>query len=244
MKKLVSKLILVFVSSFLFVGVANAASTCTASRQNELNAIANNIKTSILTEDRIAKVPNQADDEDEPTMIDMEYTTFVVQLTNLTKDVYVTIKDEATSKSTTYSAADFVDGELTFEVVDPYVSTTYKINIYSNDSNCKGDLLRVIDLTTPQVNEYHYLGMCVGAESFYLCQKVINSSVNLSESQIINGISNYKKGLIDAEGNEIPAKNGTGSFKLVHLIIIFCTIGLVIGGYFVVKYVQRRRSII
>jgi|GEM_PF-3497500 len=241
----ISKLIFIFVLGVVFIQSAKAASTCTYARQNELNALANNINSSVTTEVNTKEDWRQSDEEDEATLVSVEYKTFMIQLLNITDDVYIVVKNLDTNKTDTYTSKDFSNGTLKFETSSPYVSVTYEIGIYSNDENCKGDLLRKIDITTPQINPYYYMSLCNGIESYYLCQEILNSSVNLSETQILNGINQYKNGLVDHDGNAVDPDDKKDSLvKPIHIVIVVSVIVFCIGAYFVVEYAKRRRSIV
>jgi len=237
------KILFAFAICFVFISQASAASTCSYERQNELNAIANNIRTNVSVEDRVDLLPGVPEGSDNVEMLEIEYTTFDVQILNLNENVYFTVRENGTRITDTYYPVDFKDNKFVFETRDPSVSITYTVTVMSNDSNCMGDTLRIIEVTTPVLNPYALFGICDGSEEFYLCRRVLGSNVGLNENDILNAIANYKEGLVDEEGNEIPEKtiNNDTFIKIVIGVSIIVAIGI---SVIVIRWLKRRKSVI
>ena len=242
MLKQISKSFIILV--VLFVGmmhVSAAGSTCSNARVVELNAIATNIKNNIELFEEKTQVLG-TDDEGE-RWFDITRSTFVVHLTNLTDDVYITVKNNDTNLVQTYRSDSFEDNEISFASDDGYKNTLFGVSVHSADSACEGEVLRRLEITTPVFNRYHDLALCEGAEDFYLCRRVLGSATGMSENQVINSIYKYKDGLLDKDGNEIPADKKKNKW-LIPTIIVGSAIVAVGGVIVVMKISKRRKSVI
>jgi len=244
MKKRVYELVFVIGLCFLFAINAEAASKCSYERQNELNALANNVRINVETEKTTKQILTSLDGEDGNVYVDIDYTTFKIQLLNLTDDLYFVVSDVETKSTKTYNPSDFEDGKLVIETDDRMKSIVYEVSIYSNDNTCKGDLLRKSDVTTPRINKYHSFGLCSGVEDYYLCREVITGNTDMSEDRLINSITKYKSGLEDKEGNEIIQNDKTGfKIKPIHIVGVGIGVAAILVVVFRKKIFQRRSII-
>ena len=243
MVKRIYKTLFVLVLGFLFMASVGAASTCSYARQNELSGIAYNVKINVIAEDVTEEVEGQnemmADDYD--GFVEVTYKAFFIQLLNLTDDIYVEVTNKANNEKHTYQADDFDDGTLKFVTSNSLEAINYEINIFSNDSECRGELLRKHELVTPKINRYYGTMMCEGADEYYWCREVIDGNRNLSEPEIIKNIEAYKAGTIDKEGNVIEEEVKKPVKKSIYLIIGGSVVVAGVGVVILVKYMKRRK---
>ena len=237
---------------FLTTQFANAASTCDYSEQVKLSSAASvvqakyDIKRVVIDVD--GKVvpdmnPDDVTEDDEYAFI----TSLKVNLLNLSNDIYVLVKGDNGYERTFYYS-DSNQGIIEFDGGDLSKIVRYKITIYSNSNNCKGEVLRNIDLTTPMINSYAYLNSCYLMPNFEYCKEYITTPFYASETDIMNEISKeyekYKNTIVEEEENkeEKSFLDKLRDFYQKNKIIIFCVIGVVLVACALVTVVVIRKQ--
>ena len=108
-------------------------------------------------------------------------TEFTVFVSNLTSDLYMTDN---------YGKIYYGDGkEKTFH----FASGTVNFNIYSNDSNCKGEKLLRKSITLPTPNAFAGYPECNQYPNFKYCQNW--GELAISSEQFYSEFSKYKQSL-------------------------------------------------
>ncbi|MCI9585899.1 MAG: hypothetical protein HFH45_04615 [Bacilli bacterium] len=144
--KPIKKYLIIFVACFFLFPLASNAQ-CSYERQAELSKIASNVKFSYTYDVQ----------EDRPD--------FTINITNITNDIY--IKEQETGN--------IINKEFNVPNTDiGGKSVTY--NIYSNDVNCKGELLITKYVTLPEYNNFSNIEDCQDYPDFKYCKKWMNTS--------------------------------------------------------------------
>lgn len=106
-----------------------------------------------------------------------ENNYFTITATNITNDVYVVDSDNNYFRSNDAQATYYSGEKVTF-------------NIYSNDSNCPGELLLTRYITFPSYNIYYSSDECKENPDFQYCKKWV--STNISSAEFNNLLNSYK----------------------------------------------------
>ena len=107
----------------------------------------------------------------------------IVNVYNITENMYVLVRNENTNEEDIYYYSDTENGTLTWERTDLDNIVEYTISIYSNNSDCQGNLLRNISLITPRYNDYSTYTYCDGLDVYY-CQEFVTTDLGMTEDQI------------------------------------------------------------
>lgn len=251
MKKIISRCLLL---TFLcFIPSVRAASTCDYSEQVELSGIASTVKADYAVTQKVMDMQGNVAEgvsEDDVTE-DSNYfllSRITVHLSNLTEDVYVTITNDKDMNRTFYYS-DTNNGEVSFDGGDLSEVINYKITIYSNKDQCKGESLRTIDFVTPMKNSYAFYGDCEVIPNFEYCQAYITAPFMASDMEITQSISNaYQKYLNQREKEEEEQNKNffekLEDFYQKNKVVIYSILGvvIVIGALTTVVIVRKRRS--
>ncbi len=249
MKK-INKLIFTIILALISIDVYAA---CDTKELNELRSAAANIKTSYeVMEGKFD--PSEYSPPDGITDEELEeyegvYTFFRIYITNLTPDLYITVYNDLTDQTTTYNYSDSTDGTITFDWDDIRGLVNYQITVYSsNQTNCADTKLHTLYLTTPRYNEYSSYEICDGAEDYYLCYEYLTVPEDVSYSEFVQNVEEYKiNHNTEKEEEESPQEsNDFISFLSQHkvpILVISITI-LAIGGLTTVIIIKKRRRII
>lgn len=161
---------------------------------------------------------------------------FKVNLINLHKDLYFV--DETDNKIYNYSK-----NELT---LSKYKSgQTVKYTFYSTNPDCP-DPLVTLRVVLPTYNEFYKDPVCVGAETYSLCQKW--SSHGLSYDEFVSKVTKYKETLNEEQTDDKTEKVEQNSFinVLISLLTdyyIFIIIFFMILTISVIVYKRRNDNI-
>ncbi len=179
--------------SLSFISNVHAASMCDYKEQVDLKKKAANIKR----EYEVASEPIEA--EEGETNIDI----FRISILNLTEEFYAVVTNNINDDELTLTNKDAKDGIVTFDWKDISTMATFSIKIYTSDkTGCPDEAIKSLVLTTPRVNKFYNTSVCEGNEEFTLCQKYVTSK-EITQQEFLNMFESYKKGKIDANGEEI-----------------------------------------
>lgn len=186
---------------FMSLKVANAASTCDYSEQVNLSSAASVVQANYEIVTDIVYVstglPAPDDVTEEDVSFDSDYALsqkINVFLLNLSDDVYVEVKNNL-GFNETYTYANTDSGKIMFFSGDLSDILTFTFTIYSNSSNCKGESLRTLSLTTPKYNTFSDYNACDLIPDFSYCQEFITTPFYATEQEISGYIFDefYKK---------------------------------------------------
>ncbi len=244
MKKSLSRVIIVLVSC-LIPSLVNAEA-CDYSAKARLNEAAGNVKVSYsldkkeIIDEEVENTDLPPDEEDDhKSLVDF----FKILIANVPDDLYITLTNKITGEQRTYYKSDAVDDVISFEYDDVSNITEYDIDIYSNNPNCKGELVRKMNLILPKFNEFSQTYDCINNPEFSLCKEFVTSDISFEDFE--NGINKYKNEHEETE-ETAPAKkeNKIIAFYKKHALVINIIAGMavVIGVVIVVILIKRKRS--
>lgn len=240
MKKSLTGFILVlttlFIPSFVY-----AASACSYSEQVELNNIVANVKVNYEEAEREVDAYNG--DTGEPMKVSETY--FDINITNITDDIYIKVKNDYTKGTSTYYVSDANNGTITFKQTNLNNIINYTIEIYSNRSACKDELYRTIQLSTPVFNYRYSMMICENRQDFYYCQKYLTTEIP-SDSEFYDKLETYNETHPETE-KEKQEETKNKSIKEFYqdnkiIINIIISVILVLGVMGIVILIKRKRS--
>ncbi len=250
MKKLKAFL---FTLVLFFISSSYVYAVCDATETNELNSLAVNVSVDYeaVTEEY---VPDESfNPPDGMTIEEMEnYVVtrdlFLIHISNITEDLYVTVENDVTGETNTYYYDDSENGVITIRQEDLTSITNYTVTVYSSDAtNCPNTRLATHYLTTPMYNYLSEYDECEGAEDFYLCYEYLSVPI-VGFDDFMSLVEDYKAGKVDNNGEEIvpdeDEEKGFLEFLSDHkaIVITVCAV-IVVGGVLVtVIIVKKRRS--
>lgn len=154
---------------------------------------------------------------------------FTIFMTNLTDDLYV-VDD--------YGRTYYGAGEKTFH----YYSGTVNFNIYSNDANCRGEMLLTKTITLPTLNIYASREECQRYPNFEYCQKWGNFTFD--DDQFDTALNNYEQKLNKKIQEKASTKKDFLQIIVEELhknIFMFIFIGFVLLIYIIYCLLKKRR---
>lgn len=103
---------------------------------------------------------------------------FNISIYNITKNLYVIIKNDVDSSVKTIHYSDTVDG--TYSFLDTNFGQIYKyvMEIYPEANDCANKKLKTIKLVRPMYNAYSEYAYCKHSSNYY-CQKFTKNKLNL-----------------------------------------------------------------
>lgn len=239
---------------FMSLKVANAASTCDYSEQVNLSSAASVVQAKYDIQRVVIDVdgnivpnmnPDEVTEDDEYAFI----TTLKVNFLNLSEDVYIFVKGDSGYEQTFYYS-DSNSGNIELDGGDLSKVINYKITVYSNSNNCKGEILRTFDFVTPMINPYASLNGCYEMPNFEYCREYLTTPFYASDTEIINEITNeyerYRNNLVNEEENKEEKSfwDNVRNFYQKNKVLIFSIIGgiVVIGIVVTVVVIRKQRS--
>lgn len=174
--KRVYKYLFVFLGS-LFIFPLVSNAQCSYERQAELSKIAANVKFSYTYDVQ----------EDRPN--------FTINITNITNDIY--IKEQETGN--------IINKESNVPNTD-IGGKSVAYNIYSNDANCKDELLITKYVTLPEYNNFSNIKDCQDYPEFKYCKKWMNTN-DLTQEHFEDEFDKYIDRQIIKNTNEQTKSN-------------------------------------
>ena len=212
--------LVLFLGCFLaFPLVGNAE--CSYERQAELSRIAANVKFSYVYE------ANYLEDGH------IEIPTQII-ITNLTNDIYLQ------ETGSLFNQRVSGNGE---KILNSTIGSQTTFNIYSNDNNCKNELLMTQSINIPSYNYFSTSDECKDNPEFYLCPLWMNTTGITSEkfnAELKKYKAEQEKQMSNTEDADIWDKiqNVVDENKTVVVISIIIVVLFAIYGIY---HVFRRR---
>lgn len=111
---------------------------------------------------------------DEEYCLPLEERYFRIYLTNVSENVYVDLKNEATGESTKYRYTDSQEGIITIDGIDTDNIKNYSMKVYASDStNCSGESLATQYITLPRYNSYSTEDYCQEHKDEKYCEEYV-----------------------------------------------------------------------
>ena len=247
------KLNVVFLALILFfASIRSVYAVCDATESNTLNSLAVNVRASYEAIEE-EYTPDESFNPPDGMPIDDDYVVtrniFRIYITNITEELYVVVTNDVTDEELTFTYQDSNNGTVTFDQEDLSSIRNYTVTVYSSSqTNCPDTRLYNYYFTTPMYNTFSEYDVCEGLEEFYLCYEYLSVSMP-SYADFLSSVEDYRNGLIDEEGEEIPPDvveedNSFWDYVGEHWIIITIVAGVIIvGGVLVtVIIVKKQRS--
>ncbi len=193
--------------------ILNIKAECTYKEQANLNLLASKVKVAyeiIEVDNGDFGIPQPETDEesDNETEIsdEIEENPEIVKLMdygikltirNITKDIYVIVKNKDTNETKTYFYNENNKGNVEQINNDANNTYDYEVSVYANINNCQAELLKTINITTPKFNDVSEYSMCDDFKTYTYCQQFIVSDLTVDE--IIEKVDGYSKNKINDE---------------------------------------------
>ena len=237
--------LLVFLTSYQYV-----YAVCDTSTLNNLNSQARKVKPSYELKKEQIKIEDGFPDgltEEEKQNYYMTVSYYMIYINNMTKDLYIKVSDDLSKEEKTYTYDQAENGVISFRLDSFSELRTYTITVYASDVNgdCANEKLYSTNLVIPYYNVYSGWEPCKGIEEFYLCHEYLNVKVNKTESEFLNSVNEYKKGLINKDGEEVGKKeDGNKAWNFIKknkVVLIIATAVVISGGIATVILIKKKR---
>ena len=243
MKKIIAFLT---INMFLFVfNNLEVNAECTYTEKASLNKIAANVKVNYEIDKKTTKLSDLGIPAEDPEAVSIEYL-LKLNITNLSKEVYITGEESKTGETFSKNYNDLVDGLATITYNDVSFIRKYTFKLYgSNESACPGEVLKTFYLTLPMYNPYYIY--CSEDTDYYLCKEFITNEV--TEEQFFTKYNDYiskdevKKEDLKEESNkwydeviEFVLKNK------IYFILVMVLIGASFGIY-IYRKTKRQKEL-
>lgn len=233
------KKIITFLMLMLFLNIeVSAASLCTYQEQAELNSKAANVKASY----EVAKIEHGNEE-----FAHTEYY-LKINITNITEDFYVVIKNDNNESTMTYRSTDAVDGIVTIKWTDVFKVTNLTIQVFTTSkTNCPDERYKTIYLTLPRYNEFSGKPSCVENPDFYLCEEFVTFD-DIDEIEFADKMVQYvEKGTTSEEETPIVEEDPTIMDRVFEFIdnykfFIIGGVVLVIGAIVIIHRVRTKKQ--
>ena len=177
------KKFMTFVLMLFFVTRVSAESICSYKEQATINGKAANIKAS-----HEIKTISHGDEE-----IGHDEYYFDVNITNVTEDFYIVIKNNVTKEEKKYTSENAKNGIISIKWTEIFKVTNLTIQVFtSNKTQCPNERFKTIYLTLPRYNEYWNRPVCEGNETFRMCKQFVTFD-EINEEEFIGEISKYRE---------------------------------------------------
>ena len=233
------KKIITFIILFLCLNInVQAASLCSYTEQTELSGKASNVKATY----------ELVEEEVEFTDGTFAIQKFKVNILNVTKDLYVVVKNNVTEDEITYRYTDNVDGIIGFEWTLLDSVTTFTIQVYSSiNTNCPDEKYKTIYLTTPRYNRFSEMEICNSLDDFYLCQKYVTFQ-DIDKTTFLDKIDSFQKGEISNDGENLPPSDNLSildkiiNFVTDYIVFILGSIVIILVIIYVIHRIKTKKQ--
>lgn len=236
-----------FLLGILLIGMPIVKAECSVEEQNRLTSLAYKVNANyeVITKE-VSKGegmnPPDGLTQEEIDNYKYEKRYFKIYISNITEDLYVTVKNNKDNKTETYRYSDAVDNVISFEKDVTWDIVNYTINVYAASGDCAGKSLNTINMTTPMYNMYSEYAICEDIPEYYLCKEYISIETNFDD--FFSKAESYKDKKSKENETSNEEKKGIGKFIKEHkgTIIITSIIIIVAGGIVTVIIVKKQRS--
>ena len=225
---------------FLLVFMIRVDAACDSHTQLQLNTSAVNVTADYEITKSVMDFEGNLHSEIDPNSITntnngyIPVDVVVLNVYNLSSDLYAVISNKEDSFSQKIYYSDFVGGKYTLTVPDTTKIRNYVVKIYSNNSNCLDVDLRSLNVTTPMYNPLSHMEGCQGLDNYY-CERYITQPLTVDESILIK---NYDADKVNRVVDDNT--NKSGSFKWLLIISVIVIIILSVGAVFF--FIKRKRD--
>lgn len=120
---------------------------------------------------------------------------YVIKISNLTPDVYVTVYEDDNETTTTYTYDDSKDGVIEIEHWYIYEKVYYTVNVYSTVEGCADESLNEIKVNTKKFNERYGYVSCEENPDYEKCHPFYEAPVGeeQTDEEFYEEIQEYNK---------------------------------------------------
>lgn len=218
-----------------------SASTCSDTRFSELSTLASNVNVN-YEKYRIIYGVHQDEQYDVSSSQLDSYPGFKLAIYNLPKDLNAAVIREDTKKALVATSADANEqGIVLIDTGEATSVKTFTVQVRSNDSNCKNEILRTFTVTTPMYNRFYDLEACTNNKEFSLCQEFTNIDYSdIDEIEFTEKVENYVEEKKKEEERNNSFWGKISYFIGKYYIYVIIVVLLVAGIVFI--YIYRRKK--
>lgn len=232
-------------SLFVFGINASAASKCGYSELSQINQEAAGIKVSYEEKERLLEGDNGVSDSELATETELYEKYLVVNIMNLTENLYVKVINSVDNSVKAFSSADAIDGIISFDWNNVEDIANLTIKVYTSaKTNCADEEVVVLYKTLPKYNYYSTTSYCEEHENESICQQYVTKDVDSDEF--------YKK-VNESQKKKVEETNKADANVIKHVtnFVKENKKGFIIGGSIIivvgvvttiVVIIKRRRS--
>ena len=120
---------------------------------------------------------------------------YVIKISNLTPDIYVTVYEDDNETTTTYTYDDSKDGVIEIEHWYIYEKVYYTINVYSDVEDCSGESLNEIKVNTKKFNERYGYVSCEENPDYEKCDPFYEAPIGeeQTDQEFYDELQEYNK---------------------------------------------------
>lgn len=176
---------------------------------------------------------------------DINNNKFLFYLYNLTENIYVVLENPQTYQYKEIYKYMYDTEFYSYDEENVTDIINYKLKIYSNKSECYGNIITTKTIKKPIINKYYKEEVCKGIEDFKYCTPILNIKPNLEEKEIYKAINEYRGQVEVSEDKTTIEKFGLDD--LVNIIIEYWYIAIIVVVFltisvFIVKYIIKKRG--
>lgn len=216
------------------------AETCSDQDKANLLEQASKVTSNYKLEDEKTKMIFVDPDTNEKFEEDRITQKFVINIYNITEDLYIKIFDDKTQEHTYINYSDTKEGTYTFETnnLDDIIIYTYEV--YSNKGACSGEVLKTLVFKKPKRNPNAQYELCNELEDHPSCQKYITEDIPLNPNELQKI---YQEKVSSEETtNKKELKEGTDNFFKENYIYVISGAGALVIVTTVIVIIKRKRS--
>lgn len=162
---------------------------------------------------------------------DLENNKFNLYIYNLTDNIFAKLENLKTKQSIEIHNYEFEGDHYTYVENNISEMVTYRLSIYSNVTECYSNKLTSKTINKGILNKFYNESVCKGAEEYVYCQPFLDKEITISDSEVIEKIEEYKRGLEVDEKQEVVESNFLFDFIKTYwkYILVFVLVAIVIS---------------
>lgn len=181
---------------------------------------------------------------------DDQYSGYLgmLEIYNLTDNIYATVTDSSENKQTKYTINDSVDGIVSLSTGSMQYLKNYTISIYASNQDCGRSAIRTMDVVVPRENRYYYYDSCDDYPDYFYCSQFLTLE-EISLDDFNRGLNDYakthksttndtrKEGIIEA------TKDFAKNHWLIIVIVIVAIVGIT-STVIIIRNKKRKKLIV
>ena len=219
-----------------------SASTCSDERNIKLSTLSGNVNVSYEKYNIFYGLREDEQNDVSGLQVD-SYPGFKLAIYNLPSELNAAVIREDTKKALVANSTDAdSEGVILIDTGEATSVKNFTIQIRSNDSNCKNEVLRTITVTTPMYNRFYDLEACANNKEYSLCQEFTNVDYSdIDEVEFAEKVEKY----VEEKKAEEERKNslwGKISYFISKYYIYFIIAVILVAGIVCIRIYRRKKS--